>query len=113
MSWAWSYVPSVSTIIGPMSENENDEQATDGQRTGEASSASSPKSIQCLIGLYFDEFNATFKLTQQISSSSMTTSASNAQPLHPSLGGKDDLIGKNYMFCPFINCNLKGNSLKN
>ena len=100
MSWAWSYVPSVSTIIGP-TEEETDESTANSNNMRRLNKA---ESIQCLIGFYCDEFNLTFKLTRQ--------SYAQQQPATP----KDDTERpsspsptiKSYTFCPFVSCHLKG-----
>lgn len=99
MSWAWSYVPSVSTIIGPLEENPD----TSMQQLNSLTS-SPPENIQLMIGVYFDEFTLTFKLTQH--------SSSQQQQHHQQQSpGKDNYM-KNYTFLPFLSCNLKG-SIKN
>lgn len=53
MSWAWSYVPSVSTIL--TEDNQTDLQID-----------LIPVKCQLLMGFYFDELNVSFKLIQQI-----------------------------------------------
>lgn len=57
MSWAWSYVPSVSSLITESSELNN-------------SSNIDSNDIHVIIGCYFDQFNIAFKLTQQNSNNS-------------------------------------------
>lgn len=51
MSWAWSYVPSVSNLIADSNENN-------------ISTQIDSDDIHVIIGCYFDQFNLTFKLTQ-------------------------------------------------
>lgn len=72
------------------------------------SSKNAQPSIQCLIGVYFDEFNLTFKLTQQIVSASKKFLFQD--PTATSASAANDF--KNYTFNPFLNCTLKGKNLK-
>lgn len=67
-----------------------------------SSSKNAQPSIQCLIGVYFDEFNLTFKLTQQI------VSASKKFLFEDSAAASVANDFKNYTFNPFLNCTLKG-----
>lgn len=54
MSWAWSYVPSVSNLIPTEPQT---------AQTQISSLNNSNNQIQMIIGCYFDEFNLSFKLT--------------------------------------------------
>ncbi|RNA25162.1 Vacuolar sorting-associated 13B [Brachionus plicatilis] len=63
MSWAWSYVPSVSSLI-----NEPNEQKSSTQVDSD--------DIHIIIGCYFDQFNLSFKLTQH-NSTNLNKNASN------------------------------------
>ncbi|CAF0864916.1 unnamed protein product, partial [Brachionus calyciflorus] len=70
LSWAWSYVPNI--ISEPSTSNENN--LLDSQ------------DIHIIIGCYFDQFNISFKLLQNVSQGSKNSSN----------------------FSNFITCNLKG-----
>lgn len=84
--------------MGPMTD-ENDPNSD--EQTASSSNSRSIQRIQSLIGLYFDDFHVTFKLTHQIHN----------QQLHSGLT-QDNLPSKNYTFKPFINCHLKGNQIR-
>ena len=84
--------------MGPIAD-ENDPNSD--QQASSSTSSRSIQRIQSIIGLYFDDFHVTFKLTHQI----------HHQQLHSGLA-QDNLPPKNYTFKPFINCHLKGNQNK-
>lgn len=71
ISWAWSYVPSVSTIL----TDEDEPQPTAEINHQEASVQLEPQKKEFLLqmGFYFDEINISFKLIQQQTQLSETT----------------------------------------
>ena len=82
LSWAWSYVPSVSTILAPDEEGASNEQSSEHM-----------ESIEMAIGCYFDEFNICFKLNSQMSKS-------------------QSAAGKQSNFAKFLAVNSKGLALE-
>jgi vacuolar protein sorting-associated protein 13B len=88
LSWAWSYVPSVSDLLPA-----GGEEAGGGQQQSQQEEVQTP--IQTIVGVYFDEFNLAFKLTKQVSyQQSQATSSTSSS--------------KSFVFEPFVVCNLKG-----
>ena len=81
LSWAWSYVPSVSDLI-PDGGEEN-------VPTAAQLETLIKDPIQTIIGFYFDELNIAFKLTQQVNHDHHQSS-------------------KAYAFEPFVVCSMKG-----
>ena len=67
ISWAWSYVPSVSTIL-PIDDDNPIEQAETDKNL-----ISNPKEIELKMGFYFDELNISFKIIEQLTQLNETT----------------------------------------
>jgi vacuolar protein sorting-associated protein 13B len=90
LSWAWSYVPSVSDLI-PVGGESGTEQPQNKEE---------PTPIQTIIGFYFDEFNMAFKLTKQQLVNNSHGHHHQQQQMTTSM--------KAYSFEPFVLCNMKG-----
>jgi len=94
ISWAWSYVPSVSAIL-PAGEYENESSVNNNNNTNNTS-APTQNDKNILIGFYFDEMNISFKLIQQLTQ------------LNESTQQKVKSLSATH----FLNVNLKGIALE-